>query len=113
MSAAQRHIEAFLEMLGIERGASANTIDAYRRDLASYSAYLSTRDRELLAAEAADVSGWLTASPCLRRTCAASATATSPKGPTAPTSMLRICWGCSKRFVCQRSASSATMSEAP
>ena len=61
MSAAQRHIDAFLEMLGIERGASVNTIDAYRRDLASYSAYLTTRDRELLAAEAADISGWLTA----------------------------------------------------
>jgi integrase/recombinase XerD len=61
MSAAQRHIEAFLEMLGIERGASANTIDAYRRDLASYSAHLSTRDKELLAAKASDVSGWLTA----------------------------------------------------
>jgi integrase/recombinase XerD len=61
MSAAQRHIDTFLEMLGIERGASANTIDAYRRDLASYSAYLSTRDTELIAAEAADVSGWLTA----------------------------------------------------
>jgi integrase/recombinase XerD len=62
MSAAQRHIEAFLEMLGVERGASANTIDAYRRDLASYSTYLSARDRDLLAAEAADVSGWLTVS---------------------------------------------------
>src|SRR5688572_12389388 len=61
MSAAQRHIDAFLEMLGVERGASANTIDAYRRDLASYSAYLSMRDTELTAAEAADVSGWLTA----------------------------------------------------
>jgi integrase/recombinase XerD len=61
MSAAQRHIDTFLEMLGIERGASANTIDAYRRDLASYSAYLSTRDTALTAAEAGDVSGWLTA----------------------------------------------------
>src|SRR5688572_4592580 len=61
MSAAQRHIDAFLEMLGVERGASANTIDAYRHDLASYSAYLSTRDTELTGAEAGDVSGWLTA----------------------------------------------------
>ncbi len=61
MSAAQRHIDAFLEMLGVERGASANTIDAYRHDLASCSAYLSTRDTELTGAEAGDVSGWLTA----------------------------------------------------
>ena len=62
MYAAQRHIQAFLEMLGVERGASANTIDAYRRDLAGYASYLSSYGRPLLAAEAADVSGWLTAS---------------------------------------------------
>jgi integrase/recombinase XerD len=61
MSAAQRHIEAFLEMLGVERGASANTIDAYRRDLTAFAAHLAARDRDPLAAEAADVSGWLTA----------------------------------------------------
>ena len=62
MSAAQRHIDAFLEMLGAERGAAANTIDAYRRDLGELLAPIcSTRDTELLAPQPADVSGWLTA----------------------------------------------------
>ncbi|KAB2943940.1 MAG: site-specific tyrosine recombinase XerD [Hyphomicrobium sp.] len=61
MSAAQRHIDAFLEMLGIERGASANTIEAYRRDLAQYSAFLTGRHTDLVAARASDIAGWLTA----------------------------------------------------
>ena len=37
------HIVSFLEALASERGASVNTIDAYRRDLADYEAYLKTR----------------------------------------------------------------------
>ena len=32
MSATRQHIDAFLEMLGVERGAAANTIEAYRRE---------------------------------------------------------------------------------
>jgi integrase/recombinase XerD len=32
-------IEAFLDMMSAERGASANTIDAYRRDLVDFAAY--------------------------------------------------------------------------
>ena len=32
------HIVSFLEALASERGASANTVDAYRRDLADYEA---------------------------------------------------------------------------
>ena len=35
MSAAQRHIDAFLEMLDVEPGAAANTIEAYPVDEAS------------------------------------------------------------------------------
>lgn len=31
-----RHLEAFLDMLAAERGASQNTLDAYRRDLAAF-----------------------------------------------------------------------------
>ncbi len=62
LSAAQRHIEAFLEMLGVERGASANTIEAYRRDLAQYAAYLTAQATELVAAAPAHISGWLAAS---------------------------------------------------
>ncbi len=59
-----RHIETFLEMLTVERGASANTIDAYRRDLRLFAEFagcagvaVEAADRDLLraffAAEAA------------------------------------------------------------
>ena len=40
MTAAQPRIEAFLETLGVERGAAANTIDAYRRDIGDFRHYL-------------------------------------------------------------------------
>ncbi len=36
-------VEAFLEMLAAERGAAANTLDAYRRDLNDFSAYIDRR----------------------------------------------------------------------
>ncbi|MTJ81211.1 MAG: site-specific tyrosine recombinase XerD [Telmatospirillum sp.] len=36
----ERHIEAFLEMMAAERGAAANTLDAYRRDLENFAAFL-------------------------------------------------------------------------
>lgn len=36
-------VEEFLAYLSIERGASANTVDAYRRDLGEYTATLSSR----------------------------------------------------------------------
>src|SRR5690606_16068595 len=32
----RRHLEAFLDMLAAERGASQNTLDAYRRDLTAF-----------------------------------------------------------------------------
>ena len=35
-AAHQERVEAFLRYLGLERGRSANTLDAYRRDLAGY-----------------------------------------------------------------------------
>ncbi len=35
-----RHVEAFLEMMAAERGAAANTLDAYRRDLADFADFL-------------------------------------------------------------------------
>lgn len=50
-------IEAFLEMMSAERGASRNTLDAYRRDLVDYCAALAERksspeqaDRETITA---------------------------------------------------------------
>lgn len=53
------HIDAFLEMLGAERGAAANTLDAYRRDLQDYAAFLDRRGTRIDAAEAADISAYL------------------------------------------------------
>ena len=38
-------VVGFLEALASERGASANTIEAYRRDLADYDDYLRARAR--------------------------------------------------------------------
>ena len=37
------HVVSFLEALASERGASVNTIEAYRRDLADYDAYLKAK----------------------------------------------------------------------
>lgn len=40
MPAGGRHVEAFLEMMSAERGASANTLAAYARDLADYGGFV-------------------------------------------------------------------------
>ena len=47
----QRHFEAFLEMLVVERGRARHTIDAYRRDLTDFTRFLGARD---MAASTAD-----------------------------------------------------------
>ena len=39
-AAVSRHFESFLEMLMAERGAAANTIESYRRDLSDCAAFL-------------------------------------------------------------------------
>ena len=44
-------IELFLDMIAAERGASANTLDAYRRDLADFSADLSHAGETIPAAD--------------------------------------------------------------
>lgn len=49
-------IEAFLEMMSAERGASANTLDAYGRDLLDASGYLGGH---LCSADAGELSSWL------------------------------------------------------
>jgi integrase/recombinase XerD len=51
-------MDAMVEFLGAlqaERGASRNTLSAYRRDLASFARFLARRRRDLLTAEAADI----------------------------------------------------------
>ena len=44
-------IELFLDMLAAERGASANTLDAYRRDLADFSADLGRHKADIASAD--------------------------------------------------------------
>lgn len=46
-----RHVESFLEMLSAERGASANTLEAYRRDLTRFAARLAARGVSIEAAD--------------------------------------------------------------
>src|SRR5260221_540441 len=47
----QTLIELFLDMLAAERGASANTLDAYRRDLEDFSAELAAKKNSIAAAD--------------------------------------------------------------
>ncbi len=51
--------EAFLEMMSAERGASANTLAAYRRDLTDYGAFLAGDGRDYLRADVAALRRYL------------------------------------------------------
>lgn len=53
------HLEAFLEMMSAERGASVHTLDAYRRDLVDFRAFLSARSVPLQKASAEDIRSFL------------------------------------------------------
>jgi integrase/recombinase XerD len=52
-------ISSFLEMMSAERGAAANTIEAYRRDLTHYAAFLASKGQTLLNAPRDSVAAWL------------------------------------------------------
>ncbi|HEV2561158.1 MAG TPA: site-specific tyrosine recombinase XerD [Rhizomicrobium sp.] len=52
-------LESFLDMMSAERGTSANTLDAYRRDLADLSATLTKRKASLRTASREDVKHYL------------------------------------------------------
>ncbi len=54
-------IQSFLDAMAAERGASRNTLDAYRRDLDDDPAVLAKRKRDPLAATGADISAFLAA----------------------------------------------------
>ncbi|MBK9081526.1 MAG: site-specific tyrosine recombinase XerD [Rhizobiales bacterium] len=53
------HLDAFLESLSAERGAAANTLAAYRRDLDDYAGFLAGAGRDVGAATTGDVRAWL------------------------------------------------------
>lgn len=52
-------IDRFLEMLSAERGASANTLDAYSRDLANFASFVHKRDRALELATTEDITNFI------------------------------------------------------
>ena len=56
---ASRLVVGFLDALASERGASANTLEAYRRDLSDYEGHLSAQGTDALRAGAAHVQAYL------------------------------------------------------
>ncbi len=52
-------VEAFLEMMAAERGASSNTLDAYRRDLLDLAAFLKARGRAADDAAESDLAAYM------------------------------------------------------
>ena len=55
----QHHISGFLDAIASERGASQNTIEAYRRDLGDYTAFLVGQGRDALGASGDDVRSFI------------------------------------------------------
>jgi integrase/recombinase XerD len=53
------HVEAFLEMMSAERGAAANTLLSYRRDLADYAVFLARRRSDFASVSNAAVRAYL------------------------------------------------------
>ena len=51
-------VDAFLEMMAVERAAARNTLVAYGRDLADANGYLAGRGRDLASASTEDVEGY-------------------------------------------------------
>lgn len=56
-----RLIEAFLEMMAVERAAAANTLKNYGRDLERFSGFVMKRKETLETAGADDIAAWLEA----------------------------------------------------
>ncbi len=54
-------MESFFEMLAAERNAARNTLEAYRRDLADFGAFLARRGRTLGTADTAAIRAYLAA----------------------------------------------------
>ena len=54
-------VDLFLDMIATERAASRHTLDAYRRDLEDYTAFLASEGRDAVTAGTDDVRGYLAA----------------------------------------------------
>lgn len=61
MSVSSTHIDQFLEMLSAERGAAANTLAAYQRDLDDFLGVAKARGRDALSAGPDDITSYLEA----------------------------------------------------
>ena len=59
MTSSAARLEAFLEMMSVERGASGNTLEAYRRDLEDAAAFLGGEPGGLAAASTAGIRAWI------------------------------------------------------
>jgi integrase/recombinase XerD len=59
LPAGWRHIEAFLEMMSAERGASVNTLSSYRCDLEDYASFIEKRGADPERAVTLDVRAYL------------------------------------------------------
>ena len=59
MAAGAHHVEAFLEMMSAERGATTNTLASYKRDLDDYARFLTARNSSFDEATAATVRSYL------------------------------------------------------
>jgi integrase/recombinase XerD len=58
---AGNQVELFLDMMATERGASRNTLEAYRRDLDDYSQFLDGKKKDVGAANTEDIRAYLAA----------------------------------------------------
>ena len=54
-----RHVEIFLEMMAAERGASANTIEAYNRDLHNFGLFMQRRREKIENADTKRIKQYL------------------------------------------------------
>ena len=61
MSAKGRFSDMFLEMMVVERGAAARTVDSYRRDLEDFSTFLGARKLDLAEAGKIDIRAYVAA----------------------------------------------------
>ena len=64
----QSCIDFFLDSLWMERGLSANTLDAYRSDLSKFAVWLQQKNKTLVTADSSDILGYLSVSTSNRTT---------------------------------------------